>query len=533
MTSCGRLDGIKSLDWRFLLPTPAVGRFSRLALTGSADSTADLVKAAGIAEEVSRDLDGAGSADAVVALGGTVVELDRAAATLRRGGVLYLELDRAAARGEPGRTLRRMRALGLLVAAVYWPHPGFEQPNVYLPLETPGAVDWYFRNAFVVTTPQARLLLGPVRLGTGLLRACLGHLVPRISVVAIAGDGDVTPSVLSSSAIPPELRQPGVRPLVLMTGGEWSRVILFPFAPDGRRPLAAVKLWRLPGREEHLDRERRGQELVRELLDPSQRNAVPAPLGTVTWSGLVGTVEECAPGQWVYARHHRAERLASRLHELRSVAGWLTSFNENAQIDPAPWSAEDVTRWVEEPIEAFRRAFRPAPGEEHLFTAAATRAHELTGVPLRFVWCHNDFSELNLYCERDDVGVVDWETIAPGLPASDLLHYVQRWFFRAQRATRDEGESFYSLFLDTSEHRRAVLAARDVLAAYAARLEVDERFFPLLLTTEWVRRGVARHARSGARPGSSAERNRFAQYVEILAGDVPALFDRPYRWGLS
>jgi aminoglycoside phosphotransferase (APT) family kinase protein len=527
------VNGIKSLDWRFLLPTPTRGRFERLVLAGATEAKAELVSAAGVAADVSRDLDGRRSADAVVCLGGTRVDLEQAAATLRPAGVLYVEVERGGARAKPLRTLRRLHALGLRVVGVYWPHPGFELPNVYLPLDAPGAVDWYFRNSFVIRTARARLFVAPVRFGAAALHRRLAHLVPRVSFVAVAGADGIAPSVLSSPALPPALRQPGVRPLVLMSGGEWSRVVMLPFAPGARQPLAAVKLWRIRGREEHLDRERRGQQLVRELLDPELRDAVPAPLGVVEWSGLVGNVEECAPGEWLFARRHRTRRLSSSLRELHVVAGWLTSFNARAQIDHGRWTDEDVERWVSGPIAQYRRAFGPSPDEERLFSAAERRATELTGVRLPYVWCHNDFSELNLYCGRDSVGVVDWETIAPGLPASDLLHYVQRWFYRAQRETRDEGRSFHSLFLAPSARGRAVQAGRAALASYGARLDLDERFFALLLTTEWIRRAVARHARSapqgnGAR---SARRNRFAQYVEILAQHVPMLFESRYRWG--
>ena len=529
MTTGAQPAGIKALDWRFLLPTPAEGRFSRLVLAGASDAVAGLVEDSGIADEVDRNLDGRGQANAVACLGGTP-DVGRALATLADGGVLYLELDRRLGRNSLARTVRQLMDRGVRMPTLYWAHPGFKHAHVYLPLQSPGAVDWYFETLFVVTTARARLLTKPVRAAASLLRGRLAPFLPHVSVVGVAGDEKPTPSVLSSPALPPAVGHPDARPLVLMSGGEWSRVILFPFAPGARRPLAAVKLWRLQGREEHLERERKGQELVRELLDASLRDAVPKPLGTVEWSGLVGNVEECARGHWVFARRHRRERLSSRIQELEAVAGWLTSFNANAQIDRGPWNDEDVGRWVEEPIDAFQRAFTPAPGEARLFSAATARAHELTGVRLPFVWCHNDFSELNLYCELDAVGVVDWETIAPGLPTSDLLHYVQRWFFRSQRATRDESRSFASLFLSPPAHGRAVDAAQAALRAYSTRLQIDERFFSLLLTTEWIRRGVARHGRSQSSAAPSARRNRFAEYVAILAQHVPTLFERPYRW---
>ena len=101
------------------------------------------------------------SANAVVCLHGARARLQAAVATLAPDGVLYLELD-GGLRGriEAVGVRRSCAALGLRVIGRYLPHPDFEEPVVYLPLEMPHAVDWYLRNVFTTSAWRARL---PIR----------------------------------------------------------------------------------------------------------------------------------------------------------------------------------------------------------------------------------------------------------------------------------------------------------------------------------------------------------------------------------
>jgi hypothetical protein len=523
------LSAIRALDWRFLLPLPDERPVGRLVLVGATDEEAELASAAGVAEEIARELREGLVADAVVCLEPAAVDLGEAAGSLRPGGALYLELPR----GRASRTLRQLRALGLRLSGLYWPEPNFRTPSVYLPLDAPLALEWYFRNIFVIRDTRARLLLPLARIATRLLGARLGHVVPRVCVVAVAGDGEQRASVLSAPVLPDEIGNAGNRLLVLMPETEWSRVVLLPFARGGRRPIAAVKLWRFRGREQHLEHEREGQRLVRELLPRPLRDAVPEPLGVLEWRGLTGNAETCVAGEWLFAHRHRKRLLTQRFRELQQVSDWLIAFNERVQVDCAPWSDEQAARWVSDSVAAYRRAFGTLRDEDRLFDALERRALELDGTRLPIVWCHNDFSELNVYWAPGSIGIVDWETIGPGLPAWDLLRYVSRWFFRAQRATADERHAFQSLFLAAPDHGRAARAARAALEGCSERLRLDERVAPLLLTTAWITRAVALHERSlpAEDAGAGRRANRFTDYVELIARNTALLFERPYRWG--
>jgi hypothetical protein len=532
------MNGLRSLDWRLLLPVPPSGRFERLAFIGADDAAIASARAAGIAGDVVTRLDAGVRADAIVCLQHARVPLEAAAAALAPGGVLYLEVERGrGVRAGGDAAVAQLAWLGLRAVGRYWPHPGFDEPEVYLPLDVPGAVEWYFRNIFVITTWRARLLATPTQLAAQGFGRRLASAVPRICLVLSATTPAAAPGVLSAEGLPESMHTTDVRPLVLMNGGWWSRVVVLPFAPGSRKPLAAVKLWRTRGNAGRVEREQRGQRTVRFLLPATLRDAVPEPLAVAEWSGQVVAVERSAEGEWLMARRARRHRLSAHLRELQLVSEWLIEFARHAETARRPWADDDTATWIAQPLEAYRQAFDLTAPEQRLAAAVVQRAGELVGATVPFVWCHNDFSRLNIYCGAHAIGVVDWEGLGAGLPATDLLYYLPNWLFRARRvATREQTFSvFAELFLEGRAGDRAVAAARSALRTYAAALRLDDRLPPVLLVGEWVRRAVGRHERmfqDGSPPADAARSaNRYARYVSILASRTDLLFAQPYRWG--
>ena len=532
------MNGLRSLDWRLVLPVPPSGRFERLALIGSDEAAIAAARAAGIAADVVTRLDAGTQADAVVCLRRASVRLEDAAGALAPGGVLYLEVERGrGVRAAADAAVAQLAGFGLHTVGRYWPHPAFDEPEVYLPLDVPAAMEWYFRNLFVITTRRARLLATPTQLAAHAFGRRLESAVPRVCLVLSDRGPAAAPGVLSANGVPESMRAADVRPLVLMNGGWWSRIVVLPFAPESRKPLGAVKLWRTRGDAERVERENRGQRTVRGLLPPRLGNAVPEPLAVAEWAGQSVAVERAAEGEWLMARRARRRRLSAHLRELDLVSEWLTEFARHAEIARRPWTDDDTATWIAHPLEAYGEAFGLTAPEQRLAAASVQRAGELVGATVPFVWCHNDFSRLNIHCSAHAIGVVDWEGLGPGLPATDLLYYLPRWLFDARRvATREQTFSaFAGLFLDGGCEDRAVAAARSALRAYAAALGLDDRLPPVLLVGEWVRRAVGRHGRmfqDGPPPADRARTaNRYARYVSILASRTDFLFAQPYRWG--
>jgi aminoglycoside phosphotransferase (APT) family kinase protein len=531
------VNAIRSLDWRFLLPLPPTGRFERLALLGADEATLRAAVEAGVAADVVDGLDGNASANAVVCLQRARIRMEAVVATLAPDGVLYLEFERGLrGRREAAAAARTCAGLGLHLIGRYWPSPSLDEPTVYLPLDMPRAVAWYFENVFVISTLRARLLATPTRLAALAAGPRLSSLAPRLCMVLSANAPVAAPGVLSAARLPEPMRSVAARPLVVMSGGWWSRVVVLPFGPGAREPLGAVKLWRTPGDIGRVEREQEAQRMIRSVLPPGTRDAVPEPLALTNWLGHVVSVETSARGQWLMARRHQQRRLAAHLRELELVAKWLTDFSTHAQVARQPWSGDDITTWFGRPLAQYRDAFDMTSTEQRFEEAVLRRASELVGATMPFVWCHNDFSELNIHVGEDSLSVVDWEGLGAGLPATDLLYYLPRWLYRARRMTREETfPGFSRLFVEDGTGDRAVAAARAVLRSYTAAMALDERLPPLLLAGEWIRRAVGRHGRmfqhEAPSPASARGANRFTRYVGILADNTDVLFERPYRWG--
>ena len=531
------MNGIRSLDWRFLLPLPPSGRFERLALIGADEATLRAAVEAGVADDVVEGLDGNATANAVVCLHPARIRIEAAVATLAPAGVLYLEFEGGLrGRREAAAATRTCARLGLHLIGRYWPHPHFDEPVVYLPLDMPRAVDWYFRNVFVMSTHRARLLATPTRLAALAAGPRLSSLVPRMCMILSANTHGAAPGVLSAAGLPEPMRSVEARPLVLMSGSWWSRVVVLPFVPGIREPFGAVKLWRTRGDVDRVEREQGAQRMIRRVLPIRMRNAVPEPLALVNWAGHVVSAETSARGQWLLARRQQHRRLAAHLHELELVAEWLTDFSKHAQVARRPWSDDDITTWFGRPLAQYGDAFDMTSAERRFEEAVLCRARELVGATMPFVWCHNDFSEQNIHVGENSLSVVDWEGLGTGLPATDLLRYLPRWLYRARRLTCAEiFPAFSRLFVEDRTGDRAVAAARAALRSYTVAMALDERLPPLLLAGAWIRRAVDRHGHMfehGAPPPTSArDANRYARYVAILAENTDVLFGRPYRWG--
>jgi hypothetical protein len=122
----GALEAVRRADWRFLLPTPRLGRVAYLA-----PHEPELVVALSL---VSRELDlhGAGGPhDVVVVTGGAPAVAPRARELLRPGGWLYAE-----ARGRNVRAwARELEGAGLQEVAAHWLWPDARSCHEITPLE--------------------------------------------------------------------------------------------------------------------------------------------------------------------------------------------------------------------------------------------------------------------------------------------------------------------------------------------------------------------------------------------------------------
>jgi hypothetical protein len=81
-------------------------------------------------------------------------------------------------------------------------------------------------------------------------------VAPRFAVTATAGGGPSRPWALGEHVLSHAGSPTDLRPLLLSAGpDDRNRVVILPFAPDGREPLGVMKLVRMPSLNEHVEQE--------------------------------------------------------------------------------------------------------------------------------------------------------------------------------------------------------------------------------------------------------------------------------------
>ena len=513
------------LDWRFLLPPSADMQYARLLLLGGDRATAAKVEAAGVAREVALAPDGR-RADAVACLAGAGLRLEEAASHVGTGGVLYYESNagrRVRVRTSPTRLLRTLRRLNLTPTGLYWVHPSFTGPRTYFPLDVTGALRWYLHNLHSSAVPIAGVDRALDRLAR-ISPTGLGRVAPRLAVFAVERrPEDVSSVALPVAELPPLLRRPDVRPLLLIHGTDLTHAVMLPFSSSSSEPLAVLKIRR--GDDGSTPQAQAVLEKVRKSVDRPLRATLPEPLGTVRSNGITASVESFVPGQWMRARLARRRLpLNEAIEDLELATDWIGDLHSRFPFETRSWGDDENRTCVDEPIEAFTRALGSTPAEADLFAELGRRADELRGTPLPIVWRHGDFSSLNVLRSGRRIHVVDWEMAGPGLPLDDVLHFTRLWLYLVRKADRPATFlAFCDLFLRPQYHDRLVDAGRAAIAHYVRRLELDPRFVPLLLVAGCVRRAIARMS---GRPSEPRERNRYATYLGLIAEHAP----EPFVW---
>jgi|GEM_PF-2757725 len=108
------------------------------------------------------------------------IKLSDLATCVRRGGHLYLEIDRPALRMPPAVMRRRLRQLGFSNVRCYWPKPTFSSCEMLLPLGDRRLQRYYLNHVFFAMSLQRRVLrrLLKVAVALGLFELTLpGYMV--------------------------------------------------------------------------------------------------------------------------------------------------------------------------------------------------------------------------------------------------------------------------------------------------------------------------------------------------------------------
>ncbi len=531
--------GLRGADWRFLLPEAPRGTFDHLVLLGSRAGLGERIVNLGLAHRVSCRLPAERSADAVVILHDARPPLDQAARLLAPGGVLYLEVDRRAQRtfaATPARTSRLLRAAGLRIVGTYWAVPDFATRQMYLPLDARGALGWYLRTLFSASSLRRRLIELVLRRVAGADGRRFAPFVPCYALIAIA-EREREPHALPEGvpAVLKGLGRPDLRPLVL-TGGQddLKRIVMLPFTSKGTRPVAVLKLSRLPRFNGDTVGEQAVLSRVHQSLDVSLQRTLPRPLGLFRYGSHAVGIESCAAGRSLTATSSRWRApLPAKLEDLRLVARWLAEFHRQSELRRLSWGQETAEHWIGRSLADYRRTFGTSPAEERLFAAVSRRSRALRDESMPLVWQHHNFGAWNIFRAGQEINVIDWEHGRVGLPLYDLLHFVTHWIYTARGRRGDAGalHDFRELFCEPEACDPIVKAVHAAITEYMACLGLDHGFLPLLLVYMCVEKALTYFEGQqafGTAGTNSRAGNRSVDYVAILAEHTDQLFsERP------
>jgi hypothetical protein len=471
---------LRRLDWRWLLGTPyppsSVVFGAQTMLTEGLQQISERVVAAnGAVPDEAFDL--------AVVINPRRAVLDRAWRSLRPGGACYSAWYSPFSGGPRG-VSRRLRAARFDMLGCYmpWPVPPFRTPRVWLPVDQPGAVNYFLSSRPRTRSPTrdlSRRLLrqlwrASLKLGFGLpicALACkppVGH-TPRSEPLLewvrqnwSSWQLGPTPERLSS---------------LLLTGGPRtsSKVVALVFGEPEARPRVALKMARTPEAAASLRAEATALEALRQRRP--DMNGVPRLVFWRADDRVHMQGQEARLGTPIFARLTPGTYRGLAVQ----VTDWLIQLAGQPRRRPreAWWD-----RLVEPVLADFRNCFGPVVDHELL---ARTRAGISRIDSLPIVFEQGDLWTGNVLVQEDgQLAVLDWESADPeGLPARDLLYFLADLVFFYDNAfgSRQFGAS-YRASLDPTTPTGAVWA--ECLERYAGALQLTPHELQGLRLLAWM-----------------------------------------------
>lgn len=452
---------LRRADWRFLLPNPSPAR-SVCYADGTLAEAVRLISD----RTINPRREGPNGCDLAVAVDPDPATLRSAWAALRPGGSCYTQWSLLRAGGSR-RVRRRLEAAGFVDASCYWPRPRRALPEIWLPLEAPGALQYFLTNR-----PRPRNLMR--RIGRG-VRRIRWLLSPRFRltrpICAVAHkpvgslDRECEPSLAETIRAGWERWGFGPTPArlswLLVTGGarSESKAVALVFAEPDPRPRLAVKMSRTPEARPGLTRE------VANLRALQARPGGVRGAPTVLFTRLLGN--GLAVGETAVTGLFLSSVLTRETYRELALKGteWLADLAGPAGLRPPEASPRSLIGSVLADFEASFGVVADA--------AMVRETAEILGTlgPLPRVCEQRDFAPWNvLVAATGELGVLDWESSElEGLPAMDLV-YFQAYLAFALRKRRRPGapRNAYREMLGPSSLTGAV--ARECFERYGRRL---------------------------------------------------------------
>jgi hypothetical protein len=485
---------LRLMDWRFLLPSPQLGKTACFTRGPLAEAVAFMSL-----DATASSLSDSSTCDVAVASNPKPAEFTAAAAAVRPGGWLYIEWHSLFGIG-PIRV--RLKAAGFRFVISFRRWPAGDTPQLWFPREA---------HRFVTGLMRPSSSGHPLRRFVRKLRwtrtrielaASLGN---SICVLARKQDPaeESAPSLLGTGIVESiragwNLWQLGPAPdsllPVLITGGSRStnKVVALIGDRGGTAPRVAVKLPRVPETNAALKKEAGTLEAVHHLRKGGIRG-VPRVLFTQSSADSFILGETALSGTPLFAVLDRSN--------YRELALKGTDWLIELAADATPRLREALPGLFQPVLDDFSRLFSGSYAPDLLQRTRATLA---TLPALQRVCEHRDFSPWNvLLTSSGDLAILDWESAElDGLPFLDLTYYLAHLSFFFDRATESgRYAECYMAMLDPETVTGRVHS--ECIARYARALGLDPDIARPLRALAWMLHARSEHARLASGPSAA------------------------------
>ncbi|GEM_PF-648454 len=258
-----------------------------------------------------------------------------------------------------------------------------------------------------------------------------------------------------------------------------SHVIVFVLAAGRTEPVLVVKLPRLPGDNDRLDREVANLHVANRARAEDDAS-IPRVIAYEDFHQHRLLIETAVPGRPM------SPAIVRMQPELctEAPASWLLNLHLASAIRGA--KHEDwFERLVENPLQQLKKMLPVSADDGRLIDQTLAMLYPFRDSEVPLVMEHGDFSAPNiLQDENGRAGVVDWELAEPqGLPAADLFFFLTYIAFARQNARKnaDYLKAFQQAFFGPKAW------ACPYVARYRERLNLAPELMAPLFVATWGR----------------------------------------------
>lgn len=256
-----------------------------------------------------------------------------------------------------------------------------------------------------------------------------------------------------------------------------SHVICFVLAEGRTEPLFVVKLPRLPGDNERLDREVSNLHVANRGRAQDD-DSIPRIVAYEDYHAHRLLIETAVPGQPMSPAVVRSRPEAC----LEAGLAWLLTLQD---VPSRPSESDWYERLVEQPLHQLKNILPPNADDERLIEQTLALLRPIRHQELPSVLEHGDFSSPNILQDKEGrVGVVDWELAEPkGLPAADLFFFLT--YIASARQNARKNAAYLDAFQQAFFGPKAW--AWTYVRRYGERFKVSEEMLKPLFVATWGR----------------------------------------------